>query len=138
QGDIVLVDSIGNTRRFITRTTAAESTPRWARHESAVTFVRENNLFLVPLDAGTAGGVLQLTDVGPRKRDARDTDSQKFIKAEEQKLIEHTRIEAEKKKKAEEKEKARALPKYELADRQSATDLQLAPDDKHVFVVITE
>ena len=137
QGDIVLVDSVANTRRSITRTTGAESSPRWARHESAVTFVRDNNLFLLTLD-GASGGVTQLTDVGPRKRDPRDTDSQKFIKAEEQKLIEHTRIEAEKKKKAEDKEKAHALPKYELADRQSATDLQLAPDDKHVFIVVTE
>jgi dipeptidyl aminopeptidase/acylaminoacyl peptidase len=137
QGDIVLVDSVANTRRAITRTTGAESSPRWARHESAVTFVRDNNLFLLTLD-GASGGVTQLTDVGPRKRDPRDTDSQKFIKAEEQKLIEHTRIEAEKKQKAEDKEKAHALPKYELADRQSATDLQLAPDDKHVFIVVTE
>jgi dipeptidyl aminopeptidase/acylaminoacyl peptidase len=137
QGDIVLVDSVAGTRRQITRTTGAEGTPRWARRESAVTFVRENNLFLVPLDGG-AGGILQLTDIAPRKRDPRETDSQKFIKSEEQKLIEHTRVEAEKKRKAEEKEKVRALPKYELADRQSATDLQLAPDEKHVFVLITE
>jgi dipeptidyl aminopeptidase/acylaminoacyl peptidase len=136
QGDIVLLDSTSGMRRQIIRTTGAESTPRWARKESAVTFVRDNNLFLVPLDG--ASGVLQLTDVAPRKRDPRDTDSQKFVKAEEQKLIEHTRIQAEKKKKTEEKEKARALPKYELADRQSATDLQLAPDDKHVFIIVTE
>ena len=74
----------------------------------------------------------------PRKRDPRDTDSQKFVKAEEQKLIEHTRVEAEKKKKAEEKEKAHALPKFELADRQSATDLQLSPDGKHVFILVVE
>ena len=74
----------------------------------------------------------------PRKRDPRDTDSQKFIKAEEAKLIEHTRIEAEKKKKAEEKDKAHALPKFELADRQSATDLQLSPDGKHVFILVVE
>jgi dipeptidyl aminopeptidase/acylaminoacyl peptidase len=137
QGDIVLVDSVAGTRRHITRTTAAESVPRWARDESAITFVRENNLFVVSID-GSASGIVQLTDIAPRKRDPRDTDSQKFVKAEEQKLIEHTRLEAEKKKKAEEKDKARALPKYELADRQTATDLQLSPDDKHVFVVITE
>ena len=86
----------------------------------------------MPLDSGE---IAQLTDVQPRKRDPRDTDSQKFIKAEEQKLIEHTRIEAEKKKKAEEKDKARALPKCELADRQSATDLQLSPDGTHVFIL---
>ncbi len=131
----MVVDSVAGTRRHITRTTATESAPRWAKRESAVTFVRENNLFLVALDGG---GIIQLTDVAPHKRDPKDTDSQKFVKDEEQKLIEHTRIEAEKKKKAEEKEKARALPKYELADRQSATDLQLAPDDKHVFILVTE
>jgi dipeptidyl aminopeptidase/acylaminoacyl peptidase len=136
QGDIVLVDSVSGTRRSVTRTTGSESAPRWARGESAVTFVRENNLYIVSLDG--AGGVMQLIDVGPKKRDPRDTDSQKFVKAEGEKLIEHTRIEAEKKKKAEEKDKARALPKYELADRQSATDLQLAPDGTHVFMVIVE
>jgi len=135
QGDIVLVDSVAGTRRQVTRTTGAEANPRWARRETAVTFTRDNNLFVVPLDSGE---IAQLTDVQPRKRDPRDTDSQKFIKAEEQKLIEHTRVEAEKKKKAEEKDKAHALPKLELAERQSASDLQLSPDGTHVFVLVTE
>ena len=135
RGDIVLLDTVAGTRRQITRTTGNEANPRWARRESAVTFTRDNNLFIVPLESGE---IAQLTDVQPRKRDPRDTDSQKFIKAEETKLIEHTRIEAEKKKKAEEKDKAHALPKFELADRQSATDLQLSPDGKHVFILIVE
>jgi dipeptidyl aminopeptidase/acylaminoacyl peptidase len=135
RGDIVLLDTVAGTRRQITRTTGSEANPRWARRESAITFTRDNNLFIVPLDSGE---IAQLTDVQPRKRDPRDTDSQKFIKAEETKLIEHTRIEAEKKKKAEEKDKANALPKFELADRQSATDLQLSPDGKHVFVLVVE
>ena len=134
-GDIVIVDTAANTRRQITRTTGSESNPRWARNETAVTFVRENNLFLVPLDTGE---IEQLTDVQPRKRDPRETDSQKFVKSEEEKLIEHTRVEAEKKKKKEEKDKASALPKYELAERQTAPDLQLAPDGAHVFMVIAE
>src|SRR6185436_12354024 len=135
EGDIVLLDSVAGTRRQITRTTGAEANPRWARGETAITFTRENNLFLVPLDSGA---IAQLTDVEPRKRDPRDTESQKFVKAEEQKLIEHTRIEAEKKKRTEEKDKARALPKFELAERQSASDLLLSPDGKHVFLVIVE
>jgi dipeptidyl aminopeptidase/acylaminoacyl peptidase len=135
QGDIVMVDSVASTRRQITRTTGAEANPRWARRETAVTFTRDNNLFVVPLDSGE---IAQLTDVQPKKREPKETDSQKFVKAEEQKLIEHTRVEAEKKKKTEEKEKAHALPKYELAERQSATDLQLSPDGKHVFIVLTE
>ena len=54
QGDIMLVDSIAGTRRSVTRTTGAESAPRWARGESAVTFVRENNLYVVSLDGAAA------------------------------------------------------------------------------------
>ena len=63
QGDIAIVDSVGGTRRQITRTTGAESSPRWARRETAVTFVRENNLFHEPLDSGS---IEQLTDIAPR------------------------------------------------------------------------
>ena len=97
--------------------------------------MRDNNLFVVPLDSGE---IVAAHRRAAEKRDPRETDSQKFVKAEEQKLIEHTRVEAEKKKKAEEKDKARALPKFELADRQSATDLQLSPDGTHVFILIVE
>jgi dipeptidyl aminopeptidase/acylaminoacyl peptidase len=135
EGDVVLVDSVAGTRRNITRTTGAEANPRWARHETAVTFTRENNLYVVPLDSGS---IEQLTDVAAKKRDPRETESQKFIEAEEKALIAHTKTEAEKKKKAEDKEKARALPKYELADKQSAADMQLAPDGKHVFMIVVE
>src|SRR5256886_14087209 len=125
EGDIVLVDSVAGTRRHITRTTGDEANPRWARRESAVTFTRDNNLYLAPLETGA---IEQVTDVAPKKRDPRETDSQKFLKAEEEKLIEHTRNAEEKKKKADEKKKAYALPKFELQERQSATDLQLSPD----------
>jgi len=134
-GDIVMLDSVSGVRRQITRTTSGEANPRWARNESAVTFTRDNNLFLVPLDSGE---LTQLTDVQPKKRDPRETESQKFVKTEEQKLIEFTRTEAEKKKRAEEKEKARALPKFELADRQAADDLQLSADNRHVFILVVE
>jgi len=89
RGDIALVDSVAGTRRDITRTTGSESNTRWARNESAVTFVRENNLYVVPLDSGA---IEQLTDIAPKKRDPRETDSQKFVKSEEEKLIDHTRF----------------------------------------------
>jgi dipeptidyl aminopeptidase/acylaminoacyl peptidase len=140
-GDIVLLDSVAGTRRQITRTTDTEANPRWARHETAVTFTRDNNLYIVGVDPNApsaSAGIIQLTDVAPHKRDPRETDSQKFVKAEEEKLIEHTRVEAEKKKKADEKKKEHALPKLELQDRQSAPDLQLSPDEAHVFVVVVQ
>ncbi len=139
-GDIVLVDSIAGTRRNITRTTAREANPRWARNETAVTFTRENNLYLLPLEMGpgNADGLVQLTDVQLRKVDPRESDNQKFLKAEEQQLIDHTRQEVEKKKKAEAEQQSRALPKFELRDRQTVSDLQLTPDGTHVFLLVVE
>jgi dipeptidyl aminopeptidase/acylaminoacyl peptidase len=141
RGDIILLDSVNGTRLQITRTTDTEGNPRWARQETHVTFTRGGNLFLVPVpEANTAAsGVLtQLTDVGPKKAEPRPSASQDYLREEEQKLIEHIREEAQRKKKEEEKQKRDALPKFELRDRQTAVDLALAPDDHHVFIVVSE
>ena len=99
RGDIVLLDSVAGTRRQITRTTGNEAqpalgAPRDRRHLHA----RQQPL---PRAARQRARSSSSPTSQPRKRDPRDTDSQKFVKAEEPKLIEHTRVEAEKKKKAE-------------------------------------
>jgi dipeptidyl aminopeptidase/acylaminoacyl peptidase len=138
-GDIVMID--GGRRVQITRTTGAESNPRWARNDTHITYVRDGNLFIVPVGGDAAGAsalVTQLTDVAAKRPDPRLTDSQKFIKDEEQKLIEYLRVQAEQKKRAEDKEKKLKLPAFELQDRQSAFDLMLSPDDSHVFIVVAE
>jgi dipeptidyl aminopeptidase/acylaminoacyl peptidase len=139
RGDIAMIDERGE-RRQITRTTTVESSPRWARHDRAVTYVRDGNLFLVPLDGTDEGAaaVQQLTDVGPKKADPRLTDSQKFIRDEEERLLDAVREQKEKKKKAEQKDKQEKLPSVELQDRQSAVDLMLSPDGNHVFIVVME
>src|SRR5262245_25056079 len=72
QGDIVLLDTVANTRRQMPRTVGNEGTARWARKDTAITFTRENNLYEVPVDGGAPGGpggIVQLTDVTARKRD---------------------------------------------------------------------
>ena len=124
----------------ITRTTAREANPRWARNESAVTFTRENNLYLLPLVSGLGAddGLIQLTDVRPRTPDPRESESQKFLKAQEEQLFDHTREAVAKKNKDEAEQKARALPKFELRDRQSVSDLQLTPDGTHVLLLVVE
>jgi dipeptidyl aminopeptidase/acylaminoacyl peptidase len=61
-GDIVVYDTESGARRFLTRTSAAETAPRWARNDTAVTFMRDGNLFLVSLD-GSAVPFAQLTDI---------------------------------------------------------------------------
>jgi dipeptidyl aminopeptidase/acylaminoacyl peptidase len=136
-GDVVLVDRAG-TRRQITRTTGNESNPRWARNDTHITYVREGNLFIVPVDGGSGTLITQLTDVAARRPEPRLTDSQKFLRDEEEKLIGYVREQKEQKKKAEEEAKKDKLPAIELQDRQSAVDLMLSPDDTHVFVVVAE
>lgn len=136
-GDIVLVDQ-GGTRRRITRTTGSESNPRWARNDTHITYVRDGNLFIVPVDNGSGALITQLTDVGPRRSEPRLTDSQKFLREEEEKLIGFVRERKEQKKKDEDKAKQDKLPAVELQERQSAVDLMLSPDDTHVFVVVAE
>jgi dipeptidyl aminopeptidase/acylaminoacyl peptidase len=134
RGDIVMLDAAG-ARHMITRTTAAESGPRWARNDTAITYVRDGNLFLAPVDGA---GVQQLTDNGPKKTDPRLTDSQKFIRDEEEQLLDAVKEAKDKKKRADDRDKLDKLPGLELQDRQSAADLLLSPDDVHVFVLVSE
>ena len=140
RGDIVMIDASG-ARRWITRTTAGEGHPRWARNDTAVTWVRDGNLFIVPVEGNAAAGaplMHQLTDVGPKKVEPRLTDSQKFMRDEEEKLLEAIKEQKDKKKKADDKAKQDKLPAFELQDRQAAVDLMLSPDDTHVFVLVSE
>jgi dipeptidyl aminopeptidase/acylaminoacyl peptidase len=134
-GDVVLIDSVAGTRRWIARTTGNEANPRWARNDSHVTFTRDGNLFMVPIGEGS---FVQLTDVAVKKPDPRLTDSQKFLKEEEQKLIEYVKEQAEQKKKEEERRLREGLPKVDLKEGQSATDLALSPDEEHVFIIVSE
>jgi dipeptidyl aminopeptidase/acylaminoacyl peptidase len=137
-GDIVLVDAISGTRRQITKTAGAESNPRWARSDTHVTWMREGNLFIAPIDAGASPLLTQLTDIAPRRPEPRLTDSQRFLRDEEEKLIDFVEKQKAEKKKAEDEQKKTRLPTFELQDRQTAADLMLSPDDTHVFVVIAE
>ena len=51
--------------------------------------------------------VQQLTDVAPKKTDPHLTDSQKFIRDEEEKLLEAVNEQKDKKKKADDKDRPR-------------------------------
>ena len=140
RGDVIVHDGPSGRRIQVTRTSGSESNPRWARNDTHVTYVRDGNLFIVPVsDTGSPGGlVTQLTDVAPKRPEPRLTDSQKFIKDEEQKLIEYVRRQREDKDRAEEKARKDKLPSFELQDRQSAVDLMLSPDGTHVFILVAE
>jgi dipeptidyl aminopeptidase/acylaminoacyl peptidase len=138
RGDIVIYDASTGARRQITRTSGGEGNPRWARNDTHVTYASGGNLFIMPVD-GSGTLVTQLTDVAQRRAEPRLTESQNFIKDEEQKLIEAVRERIEQRKKREEEAQKERLPKFELAgQQQSASDLQLSPDETHVFITVSE
>jgi dipeptidyl aminopeptidase/acylaminoacyl peptidase len=138
RGDIVIIDTVANKRIDVTRTTGNESNPRWARGETHVTFVRDNNLFIVPVQDVTAGALVQLTDAAVRRADPRPTDSQKFVKEEEQKLLDWVEEEAARRKRREALDRARALPRFELTDRQTIADAAVSADGKFAYLVVND
>jgi dipeptidyl aminopeptidase/acylaminoacyl peptidase len=62
-GDVVLYDVASGARRILVRTGGAESNPRWARNDTAVTFMREGNLYVMSLDPAAETAFAQLTDI---------------------------------------------------------------------------
>ena len=138
RGDVVIIDTVSRTRLDVTRTTGTESSPRWARDESHVTFVRDNNLFVVPVQTVDGGTIVQLTDVGPKRSDPRTTDSQKFIKEEDKKLLNWVDQEAGRRKRREALDRSRALPHFDLTDRQTIADAALSGDGKHALLVVSD
>jgi dipeptidyl aminopeptidase/acylaminoacyl peptidase len=136
-GDIVLIDTVAHTRRLLTKTVAPESNPRWTRHETAVTFTRDNALFLMPL-AADGDGLVQITDAGPKKQEPKLTESQKFVKTEEETLITYVKEQARKQKKNEDKKQREDLPHLDLTDRQSAPDWLLAHDEGYAYALVVE
>jgi len=91
RGDIVVIDTVAGTRVEVTRTTGAESAPRWARRGTHVTFIRDNNVFIVPVGQVAGGALVQLTDVAPRPAEPRLTDSQRFLEEEEERVMDWVR-----------------------------------------------
>ena len=62
-GDLVIYEVASGARTLLTRTSVAESNPRWARNDTAITFQRDGNLFLMSLAAGAGPTIVQLTDI---------------------------------------------------------------------------
>ena len=138
RGDVVLIDTVARTRFDITRTTGNETSVRWARNGTHVTFVRDNNVFIVPAGAASNGTLVQLTDIAVRRSTTRLTDSQRVAREEEHKLLDWVEQEAERRQRREARDLARALPKFELTDRQSIADAALSADEAFVYLVVAD
>ena len=67
-GDLVIYDVETGERQQLTRTSENESNPRWVRNDTAVTFERSGNLYLMTLD-GSTPAIVQLTDIVAAEED---------------------------------------------------------------------
>ena len=75
----------------------------------------------------------------PKQAEPRLTDSQRFIRDEEEKLIEFVEKQKDEKKKAEdEAEEGQAAGARAAGSPDAPSDLMLSPDDTHVFVLVAE
>ena len=117
-----------------------ESNVRWARNGSHVTFVRDNNVFIVPAQAPLRGRhPVQLTDIAVRHpvHAAPPTVSASREK-KSNKLLDWVEQEAERRKRREARDLARALPKFELSERQTIADAALSGDETSVLLVVAD
>ena len=124
--------------RQITRTTGGESQPALGaqRHRTSRTCATATCSSC--RSTAPAALVTQLTDVAPSRPEPRLTDSQKFIRDEEEKLIDFIASRRPRRRRPRRRQKLDKLPAFELQDRQTAVDLMLSPDDTHVFIVVGE
>ena len=151
EGDIFLYDHARGERRQLTRTTEAETNPRFTGDQKAVYFTRQNNLYAFSLDGGA---LEQLTDIraggggagggaaGQRQggdAQQRGTDSQEVVKKEERALLEAVRERAQQREEQEARRKRREARKpFNVPAGQSVSNLTLSPDGKHVIATVNE
>jgi dipeptidyl aminopeptidase/acylaminoacyl peptidase len=163
-GDIVIYETATGTRKQVTRTSTAETNPRWVRNDTAITFQRDGNLYLLSLDANVSPNLVQLTDIvaadaaatgggGPgRGGRGGETEAQRLLREEEAKLIEFIRGRQGRGGArgggggrggrgaggAGGAEAQAPIARFQLAARQTAVDLQLSGNEQHVYIVVNE
>ena len=142
EGDVYLYEHARGARRQVTRTTEAETNPRFTRDGRRIYFTRQNNLYALSLE----GGLLeQLTDIriggggGVQTAAARGTESQEVLKKEERALLDAVRERAERREEQEAKRRARERRKpFNVPTGQNVASLTLSPDGAYVVAVVAE
>lgn len=137
EGDIVIIDTTAGRRIEVAKTIATESAPRWTEDDAAVTFVRDNNLFLAPLGAD-GGGLVQLTDVAQRRPESRVTDSQRTARKEEADILDWVEQERGRRERREARTARRLPARFELSERQSINDAALSKSGEFAFLIVVE
>lgn len=164
-GDIVVIESATRKRRQVTKTSDAETNPRFLPDGHHISFQRGLNLYRLSLDDGdleqltdirpaaaagaqpaattpTGGGRGQRGQAGAAAADPdnppKGTDSQEYLKKEQAEFFDVVRNrEKLEKENAERRKKLNPRKPYTLQARQSLAQMQLSPDGKFVFAVLS-
>jgi dipeptidyl aminopeptidase/acylaminoacyl peptidase len=81
---------------------------------------------------------VQLTDAGPKKKEPKLTESQRFLKEEERKLLRSVEEMAARRKRGEDRKEREAPPRFELAEGQSIREGALSGDARFAFLVVAQ
>ena len=136
KGDIWLVDRAGAKRR-LTQTPVAESHPSWSADGRTVYFTRDDNAWSLDL---TNGQEAQLTDIrhGPPPKPAAEAGGQKqFLRDQQRELFDYIRRQMAAERLRADTDTTGAKPMY-LAERQSATRIDVSPDGRFALVEVTQ
>jgi dipeptidyl aminopeptidase/acylaminoacyl peptidase len=166
-GDIFVVENATGKRRQVTKTSDAETNPRFLPDGRRITFVRGGNLYVMSLENGdleqltdirpaAAGGAAPAATAGggrggrgggggrsgavaPSSDEPKGTDAQEYLKKEQRDMFDVVREREKLKEEADAKEKKLNPRKlYTLQARQTMGQMQLSPDGKYVLAVISE
>ncbi len=139
EGDIFLYDHAKNERRQLTKTSDGESNAHFTKDQKHIYFTRQNNLYTLSLTDGTLSQITDIRSGAAPDEKKKGTDSQEFIKKEEQALLDAVKEKAQYREEQEAKRKAQEKRKpYFLPAGQSPGILSLTPDDKFAIVSVNE
>jgi dipeptidyl aminopeptidase/acylaminoacyl peptidase len=166
-GDLFTLDNDTGKITQLTKTTDAETDPRFTQDGKRISFTRNGNLYVMSLDSGL---LVQLTDIRPAAAPAtsaapatggrggrgqgggrgaaaptgdapaepRGTDSQEYLKKEQKELLQVVRERVELREEQEKKRFKDPRKPFTLQARQTVGALRLTPDEKYVIASVLE
>ena len=161
-GDLFTLENDTGKIAQLTKTTDAETDPRFTQDGKRISFTRNGNLFVMSLDSGL---LVQLTDIrgataaassaapvgggrggrGGRGVSASDpplevrgTDSQEYLKKEQKELLQVVRERVEQREEQQKKRVQDPRKPFTLQARQTVGALGLTPDEKYVVASVFE
>lgn len=140
-GDVFVTTAPGGQVRRITQTEVAERNTHFTFDGTAVTFERDQNLFLFDLAAGAERQITNFKTGRNPDQKPRQTDLQKYLEEQQVELFDYmrkrNRLEAEDKQRAKLQRGAVVEPYY-LEEAQRVSDLQLSPDGKFATFILAD